>query len=296
MDLAESLRTMKKNVAPILLIAFVMAIVCTAVFYGLVAGKLGTGAQASATPHVLVAKHAIARGANISVLDTQSVPWNDTLPEGALREPTQAEGQMALADIAAGAPLVASRLINKKSGDGLGIPAGMRAVSVQVHDSSGVVAMLKPGHRVDVQAVYSRSGSNQDTEIRTVLENIEILKINPVAEPAPGRPALPVATLLVAPSEADTIGLADAIARVRLVLRNSLDSEKFPRNAIGASGLMQRGFGPVAMAAAPYRALAAAPAAAVSVPRPVGSGLSLATGSDPAGCNPPTAEGAASPK
>ena len=288
---------MKKNVAPILLIAFVMAIVCTAVFYGLVAGKLGTGAEANATPHVLVAKRAIARGANISVLDTKSVPWNDAVPEGALREPTQAEGHTALADIGAGEPLLASRLINKRSGDGLGIPAGMRAVSVQVHDSSGVVAMLRPGHRVDVQAVYSRSGSNQEAEIRTVLENIEILKINPVAEAAPGRPTLPVATLLVAPSEADTIGLADAIARVRLVLRNPLDSEKFPRNAIGAAGLM-RGMAPAPMAiAAPYRSIGQVPMAALTAPRAVGSGLSLAAaGSDPAACNPPKAEGSASPK
>ena len=287
---------MKKNVAPILVIAFVMAIVCTAVFYGLVAGKLGTGAEANGTPHVLVAKRGIARGANVSVLDTQSVPWNDTVPEGALREPTQAEGHTALTDIAAGEPLLASRLINKRSGDGLGIPSGMRAVSVQVHDSSGVVAMLKPGHRVDVQAVYSRSGSNQEAEIRTVLENIEILKINPIPEPAPGRPTLPVATLLVAPSEADTVGLADAIARVRLILRNPLDSEKFARNTIGA-GVLMRGMAQVTIAATLYRApVATVPLVAVGAPRAAGSGLSLASGSDPAACNPPKAEGTASPK
>ncbi len=288
---------MKKNVAPILVIAFVMAIVCTAVFYGLVAGKLGSGAEANGTPHVLVAKRAIVRGASVSVLDTQSVPWKDTVPEGALREPTQADGQTALTDIAAGEPLLASRLINKRSGDGLGIPSGMRAVSVQVHDSSGVVAMLKPGHRVDVQAVYSRSGSNQEAEIRTVLENIEILKINPVPEAAPGRPTLPVATLLVAPSEADTVGLADAIARVRLVLRNPLDSDKFPRNTIGAAGLMRGGMAQVTTAVTQYRApMTPAPVAAVGPPRTTGSGLSLASGSDPAACNPPKAEGTASPR
>jgi Flp pilus assembly protein CpaB len=185
-----------------------------------------------------------------------------------------------LADIAPGEPIVSSRLANKRNGGGLGIPSGMRAVSVQVSDSSGVVALLKPGLRVDVQAVYSRSGANQDAEIRTVLENIEVLKINPAAEPAPGRPALPVATLLVTPAEADTVGLADAVARVRLVLRNPLDQDKVQRSTIGVAGLM-RG------SAAPVQAVRVAAPPVVPVARAAASGLSLATAADPAACNPP---------
>ena len=274
---------MKKNYAPILVVAFAMAAICTAVFYGLVAGRLGSGAQANAVPRVLVAAGEIARGATVGPLNVKTAAWSGAVPEDVLYSASQADGLTALTNIAAGEPIVASRLANKRNGGGLGIPSGMRAISVQVHDSSGVVALLKPGLRVDVQAVYSRSGAHQDSEIRTVLENVEVLKINPTAEPAPGRPALPVATLLVTPGEADTVGLADAVARVRLVLRNPLDQEKVQRTTIGVAGLMR---GSAVQAPAPRMATTVA-----VVTRPAVSGLSLAAPAiDPAACNPPKAE------
>jgi pilus assembly protein CpaB len=271
---------MKKNYAPILVVAFAMAAICTAVFYGLIAGRLGSGAQANAAPQVLVASSNIARGSTVSALNVKAADWSGAVPEGALQSASQADGLTALADIASGEPIVASRLANKRNGGGLGIPTGMRAVSVQVSDSSGVAALLKPGLRVDVQAVYSRSGANQDAEIRTVLENIEVLKINPLAELAPGRPALPVATLLVTPADADTVGLADAIARVRLVLRNPLDQDKVQRSTIGVAGLMRGG-------AAQTQVARMVPQPVAAVSRPAVAGLSLAMAADPAACNPP---------
>ena len=284
--------SMKKNLAPILVVAFAMAVACTATFYGLVAGRLGTGAQANVVPDVVVAVKSIARGAMVGPLDVKSAPWNGgPLPDGSHQAVSQVDGLTALTDIAPGEPVLAWRLASKRTGGGLGIPAGMRAISVQVHDSSGIVALLKSGHRVDVQAVYTRSGASQDAEIRTVLENIEVLKINPTAEPAPGRPTLPVATLLVTPGEADIVGLADAVARVRLVLRNPLDQEKVQHQSVAVGSLM-RGTNP---GGAMYRA-AAAPVAASTVStmqgsRPASAGLSL-TATDPAACNPPKAEAA----
>lgn len=281
---------MKKNLAPILAVAFSMAAVCTAIFYGLVAGRLNTGAQAGAATQILVASRDIARGSTVSALDVKPAPWAGATLEDALVLPSQANGLTALGDIAAGEPVVASRLADKKTGGGLGIPSGMRAISVQVHDSSGIVALLKPGLRVDVQAVYSRSGASQDSEIRTVLENIEVLKINPTAEPSPGRPALPVATLLVTPSEADVVGLADAIARVRLVLRNPLDQERVARNTIGVTGLMRGNAAPLVPVVVQRPVIQPAPA--MSVNRGAApAGLSLAApAADPAACNPPKGE------
>jgi Flp pilus assembly protein CpaB len=282
---------MKKNFAPILVVAFAMAVACTAVFYGLVAGKLAGGAEANATPSIVVAVKEIARGATVGPLDVKTAAWVDPqMPEGPFVAISQVDGLTALTAIAPGEPLVASRLANKRTGGGLGIPTGMRAISVQVHDSSGVVAMLKSGHRVDVQAVYTRSGASHDAELKTVLENVEVLKINPIAEPAPGRPALPVATLLVTPAEADVVGLADAVARIRLVLRNPLDQEKVQRQSVAVAGLM-RGY-----SFAPLPAFRTAPVAAAAVAaQPVvrsgaGSGLSLAAASDPLACNPPKTE------
>ncbi|MCC6536613.1 MAG: Flp pilus assembly protein CpaB [Bryobacterales bacterium] len=278
---------MKKSLAPILIVAFTIAVVCTAIFYSLVAGRLATSANASSTTTVLVAARGLERGKALGVLDVKATPWNiKEVPEGALRSADQVEGLTALADIAAGEPVTASRVASKRNGAGLGIPAGMRAISVQVHDSSGVVALLKPGHRVDVQAVYTRSGASVDAELRTVLENVEVLRINAAPEPAPGRPALPVATLLVTPSDADLVGLADAIARVRLVLRNPLDEERVRGPVVAVGGMMQGGR---AAAQSPvYRPapVRSAPPVAVAAVAPAPGGLSLAS-AEAANCNPP---------
>ena len=279
---------MKKNLAPILVVAFAMAVACTAIFYGLVAGRLGTGAQANVIPDVVVAVKSIARGATVGPLDVKAAPWSGgVLPEGSHQMVSQVDGLTALTDIAPGEPVLAWRLASKRTGGGLGIPAGMRAISVQVHDSSGIVALLKSGHRVDVQAVYTRSGASQDAEIRTVLENIEVLKINPTPEPAPGRPALPVATLLVTPGEADIVGLADAVARVRLVLRNPLDQERVQHRSVAVGGLM-RGSDTAIVYRASAAPVMAAPAVAAQG-RSASGGLSLAA-TDPAACNPPKLE------
>ena len=226
---------MNKNLAPLLAIAFVVAIICTAVFYGLVAGKLDTGVQASVT--AVIATHDIPRGSAIKPLDVKSIPWTGVeLPAGAFSITSQVEGQTAIQDIPANEPITDTRVASAKTGGGLGIPSGMRAISVQVSDSAGILSMMKPGHRVDVQAVY---GANHEAELRTVLQNIEVLKVNPIPEAYPGKPALPVVTLLTTPGEADIVGLADAITRVRLVLRNPLDQEKRDRSGVGMSNVLR---------------------------------------------------------
>ena len=50
-------------------------------------------------------------------------------------------------------PVFASHLATLRSGGGSGVPAGMRAVSVHVTDSTGVMALLRAGQKVDVQVV-----------------------------------------------------------------------------------------------------------------------------------------------
>ncbi|MBM3796957.1 MAG: Flp pilus assembly protein CpaB [Acidobacteria bacterium] len=275
---------MKKSLAPILIVAFTIAVVCTAIFDSLVAGRLATSANASSTTTVLVGAHSLERGKTLGVLAVKATPWNiKEVPEGALRSTDQIEGLTAVADVAAGEPVTASSVASKRNDAGLGIPAGMRAISVQVHDSSGVVALLKPGHRVDVQAVYTRSGASVDAELRTVRENVEVLRINAAPAPAPGRPSLPVATLLVTPSDADLVGLADAGARVRLVLRIPLDEERVRGPVVAVAGMVQ-GKGGAQPFRQPVRTIAA-PAPEAS-PAPAPGGLSLAS-ADPANCNPP---------
>jgi Flp pilus assembly protein CpaB len=119
------------------------------------------------------------------------------------------------------------------------VPKGMRAVSVQVADSTGVLALLKPGHRVDIQAVYNHGGSPVESELKTVLNNIEVLSVNPQPEAWPGRHTLPVVTFLADPAEADVLALADSAARLRIALRHPEDIEDGARDNLAMHQLVR---------------------------------------------------------
>ena len=51
--------------------------------------------------------------------------------------------------------------------------------------------------------------------------------------------AVPVVTLLATPADADVLAAADAGGRIRLTLRNSLDSETRPRSMLTLDGVMK---------------------------------------------------------
>jgi len=170
---------MKKNLVPLLGIAFLVAIAATGLFYGLVSSQLSAKTESPA----------ISGEPSSKAADTHST-----------------------------------------------VPAGMRAVSVQVADSSGVLLELKPGGKVDVQAVVTKSST--EAELRTILENISVFRMSEKPEAAPGRPALPVVTLLTTPEQADILGLADAAARIRLVLRNPQDNALASHTTVSLTSIL----------------------------------------------------------
>lgn len=116
------------------------------------------------------------------------------------------------------------------------VPAGLRAITVHVADSLGVVSLLKPGQRVDVQALY---GPSHAVELKTVAQNLAVLDVHTQPEATPGRPALPIVTLLVTPEESDVVALADSAARIRLALRSPSDHLVDARPSIGLTAIMR---------------------------------------------------------
>jgi hypothetical protein len=99
----------------------------------------------------------------------------------------------------------------------------MRAVTMHVADSLGVVQMIRSGDHVDVQVILARE--NGTLEIRNVLPAVEVLNIGPpeTGSPLSGRP---VVTVLLSPADADRVSLADTVGRLRVVLRNRKDLDK----------------------------------------------------------------------
>ena len=120
-----------------------------------------------------------------------------------------------------------------------GVPQGMRAISMRVSDSEGLIGLLRPGARVDVQAMLDRNGSLQ---LRTVLQNVEVLALNSQAVSVPGI-AGPVfnLTVLTDADATDLAALVDSGSHVRVALRNPLDFGTAPRRSMALAGAFQSG-------------------------------------------------------
>jgi Flp pilus assembly protein CpaB len=162
--------------------------------------------------------------------------------KGALSSPAQVAGLRLMGAVQENEPLTEARVASAKSGGGVGIAAGMRAVSVHVVDSSGVVALLRPGHQVDVQVVAAPNSQQQeDVRIQTMLQRMEVLSVSTQLENSTGRFPGQVITLLATPAEADMLGLADSMARIRVTLRNPMDEQRQKLSPVGLPALFRPG-------------------------------------------------------
>jgi Flp pilus assembly protein CpaB len=229
----------QNNLAKLLGIALVVAIIATGVFYGLFVNKLSSSTGSGKM--VVVAARPLPPGTVLAEKDVQSMPWPaEQTPAGTFEASQQVVGNTVLVPLAQGEPVLGSRLASAEKGSGgSGVPMGMRAVSVHVTDSSGVLAQLAPGQKVDVQVLLTRKIASAEPELRTILEGVPVLAVNPQPEPSSQGGNLPSVTLLTNPGEADVLALADSGARVRLALRNPLDNATRSRTALTLDAILR---------------------------------------------------------
>lgn len=228
----------KNNMGKLLGVALVVAIICTGLFYMLFAMKANSE---TGTTLVVAAKN-LKAGTVLTPTDVKTIPWPvPQLPLGAHHDPKEVIGNTAFDAITQDEPVLNARLASSQSGGGAGVPVGLRAVSVHLTDSTGVLALLRGGQKVDVQVVVGRGTKPDDTEVRTALENLTVLSVTPQAEQSSQGHNLPVVTLLAKPAEADVLALADSGGRVRLVLRNPLDEATRSRGSLSLGAVMRGG-------------------------------------------------------
>jgi pilus assembly protein CpaB len=228
----------KNNLLKLLGIAFVVAIVSTGIFYGLFVNKLSSSTGSGKM--LVVAARTLKPGTVLQAADVKLIPWPEAqLLKGGFGSVSEVTGNTVFDAISEDEPVFASHLATLRSGGGSGVPAGMRAVSVHVTDSTGVMALLRAGQKVDVQVVVGRTGTEKtDTAVRTALEDLMVLSVTPQPEQGSQGQNLPVVTLLADPREADVLATADSGARVRLTLRNPLDEETRGSGALSLSSVM----------------------------------------------------------
>lgn len=225
---------MKKNMVPLLGIAFIVAIVSTGVFYGLFAGKLRSSSELPSHA-IVVAARDLDRGTVLHPSDLRVSEIEGALA-GSFSKPEDAEGATLLTALKANEPLLEERVTPRISDAARvsgPVPTGMRALTMHIFQSESLLNMLRPGSRVDLQAVSDRNGG---AELRTVLENVQVLAVSSPDANGNHPPGAAV-TVLIRAQDADMVALADAGSRIRLALRNPMDEETTPRRAVTLGAL-----------------------------------------------------------
>lgn len=215
---------MKRNLIPLLGIAFVVAIAATGVFYGLFVGKIsGAAPSAAAGNSIVVATKALDRGTVLKAADVQIRTNGGPTPSGAFIVPEDVIGQTITNPLGPNEPITAKSLASAGVSGGLAIPKGFRAISIRVADSAGLLPFVRSGHRVDIQSITSHLGP--DNQARTMLSNVEVL--NAHTESGQNGGVTTILNLLVPARDVDKVAQADSLGRVRITLRNPEDKEEF---------------------------------------------------------------------
>jgi pilus assembly protein CpaB len=224
------------------------------------------------TTGVVVAAQKVALGARLTEKDLTLAPWPKTNPlEGAFQDPKVLVGRAVLVSMQPNEPILESRLAPKEGGAGLQavIPDGMRAVSIQVNDITGVAGFVGPGTRVDLILTGTPKGADE-TASKIVLENLQVLAAGQnVQQDANGKPqTVGVVTLLLTPDQAQKVTLATTDGTIRLALRNPLDQAIVDPPATPRSVLYRGSTGKVEALPKPKTAGAEVAVARKAAPRP----------------------------
>jgi pilus assembly protein CpaB len=225
---------MNRRLVTILLAAFVVAALCSVLVYRLVGMRIASAKPQPAT-RVVAAATDIKIGTVLSAPDLTTVQIQGTVPKNAILDAKNAIGRGVTSPIYANEPILENRLAPVGSGGGLAaiIKDGMRAIAIRVDQVVGVAGFVTPGMHVDVlisgvpPSASAQGGGGNNTQVRTVLQNIEVLSAGTdIQKDAEGKPQqVQVVNLLVTPEQAQVLALASNETRIQLVLRNPLDQK-----------------------------------------------------------------------
>lgn len=163
------------------------------------------------------------------------------VPPGVLQDEKAGIDRTLLYPLGLNEPILASRLSSVSGADGVAsmIEPGKRAVSVSVNDASSASGLIQARSHVDV--LFTKPGSMLEAVTTTVIEDVVVLSVGRVVEPAAAAPVTAggttvappantgqsrAVTLLVTPEQARILELAKNQGRVSLALRNPKDESK----------------------------------------------------------------------
>jgi len=200
-------------------------------------------APAVAMVDILVARTDIEIGRRLSAEQLQWQPWPASAASseyfrqnenpGAIN---QVAGSITRAGFISGEPILKAKLI-RAGGSGYMaalIRPGMRAISTDISPEAGVGGFVLPNDRVDVILTRLEKSNGEDGfHSETILTNVRVLAIDQTVEEKNGQRVVigKIATLELAPPQAETLALARRLGSISLMLRGLRELEASAEDA-----------------------------------------------------------------
>jgi pilus assembly protein CpaB len=225
-----------------LVFAVVLALVAAKLTHDVIAGKKANAPTAAGDyVQVVVARGDLPPGAMLTSENMTLAPMpGKVAPAHTYTSTADLVDRVTAQPLVQGQPVNEQLLAPKGSGAGLQalVPPGMRAVTINVDEFTGLANLAMPNMNVDIVSTF-RDDSSKDTVTRTVVQNLKILAVGPrlTAGGDDAKEAYKSVTLLATPKDAERVELATYTGRLRLVLRNGRDLAASPVKGVSLSEL-----------------------------------------------------------
>lgn len=192
---------------------------------------------------VAVAAADLAWGTKITPEMIKLVAYPDGMaPDGHFNAVETLNGRVLLTAVRHQEPIIDSKLAQVGSMGGVSgiLDPAKRAMSVRVDDVIGVAGFIKPNDRVDVMVTIDTSSKGR-TVTKTILEHVKVLAAGTEmvrAGKEEEAKQVQVVTLEVDVVEAEKLALASNEGRLRLALRNPLNTEDVLTHGATVGGLL----------------------------------------------------------
>lgn len=188
---------------------------------------------------MVIAKGTVSPGSELTSDQVALAPvGGEILPPGAYTTPQDVIGRIVTAPLVDGQPILQGTLAPVGTAAGLQalVPPGMRAVTIDVNEISGLAGLLAPGCRVDLVSTIIDQNDQSHTVTRAILENVLVTAVGPRMTPTKPEgekeAAYHTVTLIVSPRQALMIELASSLAKTRLALRSHGDNAAVQQNSL----------------------------------------------------------------
>ncbi|MBA3484397.1 MAG: Flp pilus assembly protein CpaB [Pirellulales bacterium] len=172
----------------------------------------------------------------------------DKVPVGAITKWEDLEDRRPRSNIYQGEPILDNKLLAKgQTNDPIqGVPTGMRLKTVSVDARKSAAGLLSPGDRVDLQ-IFVKPNQSQGIShafTKIFLQNIRVFAIDQTIDKAAdgeeSRSVAKTVSLIVTPSQASRITLAENMGEISLIPRNPDDDKVVDDSEQGTDELFGR--------------------------------------------------------